>query len=36
VNVMFITINDFTIHVSTSIGHLQVIVRSNEGFGCLY
>jgi hypothetical protein len=33
VDIIFITINDLLVLVSTCIGHLQVIVRSNENFG---
>ena len=36
VNVIFITITDLPVRVSTCVGHLRVIVSRNEGFGCLY
>ena len=36
INITIITVNDFLVwHVSTFVGHLQVIVKCNEGLSCL-
>jgi hypothetical protein len=36
VNIIIVKINDLLRHTATSIGHLQVTVKRNEVFGCLF